>query len=54
MEFEAHSVVTCAALYKAFAFCKQEMAKYLSQLEKGQVREGGISTHQKIMWKKKQ
>ncbi|CAM9423058.1 unnamed protein product [Ascophyllum nodosum] len=36
VEFEMHSVVTCAALYKAFTFCKQEMAKYVSQLEKGQ------------------
>lgn len=38
VEFEAHSVVTCAALYKAFTFCKQEMGRYLGQLEKGQVR----------------
>lgn len=37
VEFEAHSVVTCAALYKAFTFCKQEMKRYLGQLEKGQV-----------------
>lgn len=37
VEFEAHSVVTCAALYKAFTFCKQEMKRYLAQLEKGQV-----------------
>ncbi|CAN0373475.1 unnamed protein product, partial [Ectocarpus sp. 12 AP-2014] len=36
VEFEAHSVVTCAALYKAFTFCKQEMKRYLGQLEKGQ------------------
>ncbi|CAM9467371.1 unnamed protein product, partial [Sphacelaria rigidula] len=36
VEFEAHSVVTCAALYKAFTFCKQEMGRYLGQLEKGQ------------------
>lgn len=38
VQFEAHSVVTCAALYKAFTFCKQEMNRYLAQLEKGQVR----------------
>lgn len=38
VEFEAHSVVTCAALYKAFTFCKQEMKRYLGQLEKGQVK----------------
>lgn len=37
VQFEAHSVVTCAALYKAFTFCKQEMNRYLAQLEKGQV-----------------
>ncbi|CAN0007431.1 unnamed protein product, partial [Hapterophycus canaliculatus] len=36
VEFEPHSVVTCAALYKAFTFCKQEMKRYLGQLEKGQ------------------
>lgn len=40
IEFEAHSVVTCAALYKAVTFCKQEMKRYLSQLEKGQVSVG--------------
>ena len=40
VEFEAHSVVTCAALYKAFTFCKQEMKRYLAQLEKGQVGAG--------------
>ena len=38
VQFEAHSVVSCAALYKAFTFCKQEMSRYLGQLEKGQVR----------------
>lgn len=32
-------MVTCAALYKAFSFCKQEMKRYLAQLEKGQVGE---------------
>ncbi|CAM9940346.1 unnamed protein product [Pylaiella littoralis] len=36
VEFEAHSVATCAALYKAHTFCKQEMKRYLAQLEKGQ------------------
>ena len=30
-------MVACAALYKAFTFCKQEMKRYLAQLEKGQV-----------------
>lgn len=46
VQFEAHSVVTCAALYKAFTFCKQEMNRYLAQLEKGQVRSSNDGSYQ--------